>query len=131
MSPITTEILEKLKSITLLEAAELVSEIEKTFGVDASATVSAGMIAGSSGETVPQSETVEEKTTFDVILESIPQEKRVPALKVLRTILSLGIKETKEFIDSLPKPLKEGVSKEEAESIQQQLEQLGAQIKIV
>ena len=89
------------------------------------------MAVVSSGETVTQSQPVEEKTTFDVILESIPQEKRVPALKVLRTILSLGIKETKEFIDSLPKPLKEGISKEEADSIQQQLEQIGAQIKIV
>ena len=131
MSTITTEILEKLKSMTLLEAAELVSEIEKTFGVDASTPVSGGMIAVSSGETATQSQPVEEKNTFDVILESIPQEKRVPALKVLRTVLSLGIKETKEFIDSLPKPLKEGVSKEEADSIQQQLEQIGAQIKIV
>nr|YP_009105618.1 ribosomal protein L12 [Xylochloris irregularis]AIT94329.1 ribosomal protein L12 [Xylochloris irregularis] len=131
MSDITNEIIEKLKSMTLLEASELVSEIEKTFGVDASAPVSGGVISVAGGEGDAQSQAVEEKTTFDVILEAIPQDKRVPALKVLRTILSLGIKETKEFIDSLPKPLKEGVSKEEADSLQQQLEPLGAQIKIV
>lgn len=131
MSTITNEILEKLKSMTLLEAAELVAEIEKTFGVDASTPVSSGMMAISSENGAAPTQPVEEKTTFDVILESIPQDKRVPALKVLRTVLSLGIKETKEFIDSLPKPLKEGISKEEAESLKQQLDQLGAQIKIV
>lgn len=131
MSGITNEIIEKLKSMTLLEASELVAEIEKTFGVDASAPVGGGVMAVAGGDGDAQSQAVEEKTTFDVILEAIPQDKRVPALKVLRTILSLGIKETKEFIDSLPKPVKEGVSKEEADSLQQQLEPLGAQIKIV
>ena len=129
MSTIATEIVEKLKSMTLLEASQLVSEIEKTFGVDASAPTGGGFVP-SSLEGEPQPEAVEEKTTFDVILQSIPDAKRVPALKVLRTILPLGIKETKEFIDSLPKPLKEGVSKEEADSLKEQLQQLGAEVQI-
>ncbi len=130
MSTITTEIIEKLKSMTLLEATQLVSEIERTFGVDASAPTSGGVAFSSAPEGESQPEVVEEKTTFDVVLESIPPEKRVPALKVLRTILPLGIKETKEFIDSLPKLLKESVSKEEAESLKEQLQQLGAEVQI-
>ena len=130
MSTTTTEIIEKLKSITLLEAAELVSQIEETFGVDASAPTggfASAPIAGDSNEAEP----VEEKTTFDVILESISSDKRVAALKAIRSLTSLGLKEAKDFTTSLPKAVKESVSKEEAESTKQQLEEVGGQVKIV
>ena len=130
MSTTTTEIIEKLKSITLLEAAELVSQIEETFGVDASASVGANFVqvpgdSGASGQ-----ETIEEKTSFDVILEDVASDKRVAVLKVIRNLTSLGLKEAKEFTTSLPKAVKESISKEEAETAKQQLEEAGATVKI-
>nr|AIT94597.1 ribosomal protein L12 [Chlorosarcina brevispinosa] len=130
MSTTTNEIIDKLKSLTLLEAAELVSQIEETFGVDASAPAGGGMmmVAGGAGQNL--SEPVEEKTTFDVILEDIPSDKRVPILKVIRNLTSLGLKEAKDFTASLPKAVKESVSKDEAETAKQQLEEAGARVKI-
>lgn len=131
MSTTTNEILEKLKSITLLEAAELVSQIEETFGVDASAPV-AGAIVGmpmqAGGDDA--SAAVEEKSTFDVILEDIPGDKRVPVLKIIRNLTSLDLKEAKESITSLPKAILQGVSKEDAEAAKQQLDETGATVKI-
>ena len=129
MSTTTNEIIEKLKSITLLEASELVSQIEETFGVDASASVGAGFMPAS-GEGAGGQEAAEEKTSFDVILEDVPSDKRVAVLKIIRNLTSLGLKEAKEFTTSLPKALKESVSKEEADTAKQQLEQAGAKVKI-
>ena len=129
MSTTTTEIIEKLKSITLLEAAELVSQIEETFGVDASAPTG-GFTSEPAVDTNNVAETVEEKTTFDVILEDIASDKRVAVLKVIRTLTSLGLKEAKEFTTLLPKAVKEGISKEEAETAKQQLEEAGGKVKI-
>ena len=129
MSTTTNEIIEKLKSITLLEAAELVSQIEETFGVDASAPV-AGAFLAAPMESAGQKEVVEEKTTFDIILEDVPSDKRIPILKVIRNLTSLDLKEAKESITSLPKAIKQSVSKEEAETAKQQLEEAGAKVKI-
>jgi large subunit ribosomal protein L7/L12 len=128
MSTTTEEILEKLKTITLFEAAELVSRIEETFGVDASAP-SGGFIAAPA-QAAASAEAVEEKTTFDVILESVADDKRVPVLKVIRNITALGLKEAKEFTSSLPKSVKEGISKEEAEDYKKQLEEAGGKVTI-
>ena len=93
MSTTTNEILEKLKSITLLEAAELVSQIEETFGVDASAPVGGGFIAmaGDAGVGTGGDAAVEEKSTFDVVLEDVPSDKRVPVLKIIRNLTSLDL----------------------------------------
>ena len=129
MSTTTNEIIEKLKSITLLEAAELVSQIEETFGVDASAPAG-GFIAAPGGAGAAAAEAVEEKTTFDVIIEDVPSDKRVPVLKVVRNLTSLDLKEAKEAITSLPKAIQQGVSKEDAEAAKQQLEEVGAKVKI-
>jgi len=129
MSTTTTDIIEKLKSITLLEAAELVSQIEETFGVDASAPTG-GFASGPAADTANVAETAEEKTTFDVVLEDIASDKRVAVLKVIRTLTSLGLKEAKEFTTLLPKAVKEGISKEEAETAKQQLEEAGGKVKI-
>jgi large subunit ribosomal protein L7/L12 len=130
MSTTTDEIIEKLKSITLLEAAELVSQIEQTFGVDASASVGSNFaqVAGEGG--VGSQEATEEKTSFNVILQDVASDKRVAVLKAIRNLTSLGLKEAKEFTTSLPKVVKESVSKEEAETAQQQLEQAGATVKV-
>lgn len=131
MSAVTNEILEKLKSLTLLEAAELVSQIEETFGVDASAPAGGGMVmvapgaAAGGGAAAPT-----EKTTFDVILESVAEDKRVAALKVIRSLTNLGLKEAKDFSAALPKAVKEGVSKEEAEAAKKELEEAGGKVSI-
>ena len=130
MSTTTNEIIEKLKSLTLLEAAELVSQIEETFGVDASAPVGGGFIAAPGAAGGAAAEAVEEKTTFDVIIEDVPSDKRVPVLKVVRNLTSLDLKEAKEAITSLPKAIQQGISKEDAESAKRQLEEAGAKVKI-
>ncbi len=131
MSTITNEIIEKLKSMTLVEAVELVSQIEKTFGVDASAPVAGGFIGSPGGVGAQAVEIVEEKTSFDVILEKIPEDKRVPVLKVIRTLTALGLKEAKDFTTSLPKAVKQGVSKEDAEAAKTELEKAGGIVKII
>ncbi len=130
MSTTTDEIIEKLKSITLLEAAELVSEIEQTFGVDASASVGAGFGQLTAEGGAGNQEAAEEKTAFNVVLQDVPSEKRVAVYKALRNLTSLGLKEAKEFTTDLPKIVKDSVSKEEANDAQQQLEQAGATVKV-
>lgn len=130
MSTTTNEIIDKLKSITLLEAAELVSQIEETFGVDASASVGGGFVQAPGEGATGGQEAVEEKTSFDVILEDVASDKRVAVLKVIRNLTSLGLKEAKEFTNALPKAVKESISKEEAEAAKQQLEDAGGKVKI-
>ena len=126
------EIIEKLKTLTLLEASELVSQIEETFGVDASASSGSVMMAPIAGgvvaETAPKEE---EKTLFDVILEEIPADKKVAIYKVVSSIANIAVNQVKEFTGTLPKALRESVSKEEAEAAKQQLEDAGAKVKIV
>ena len=125
------EIIEKLKSLTLLEASELVSQIEETFGVDASASAGAVMMApmqaGGVAEAAPKEE---EKTLFDVILEEIPADKKVAIYKVVRSIANIAVNQVKDFTATLPKALRESVSKEEAEASKQQLEEAGAKVRI-
>lgn len=126
------EILEKLKTLTLLEASELVSKIEETFGVDASAPAGgAVMMAAPAGGAVEAAPKEEEKTLFDVVLEEIPADKKVSIYKVVRSIANIAVNQVKEFTASLPKALKEGISKEEALAAKQQLEEAGAKVKIV
>jgi large subunit ribosomal protein L7/L12 len=126
------EILEKLKTLTLLEASELVSKIEETFGVDASApTGGAIMMAAPSAGAAEAAPKEEEKTLFDVVLEEISADKKVSIYKVVRSIANIAVNQVKEFTASLPKTLKEGISKEEALAAKQQLEDVGAKVKIV
>lgn len=131
MSQNTLEIIEKLKTLTLLEASELVAQIEETFGVDASAAVTAGAFMGPMTEAGKATEeAVEAKTSFEVIIESIPDDKRVAVLKVIRSLTSLGLREAKELTSGLPKTFNESASKEQAEEAKQKLEEAGATIKI-
>lgn len=127
------EILEKLKSLTLLEASELVSKIEEVFGVDSSVSMGGGMMMAPTAEAAATSQepVVEEKTSFDVILEEIPGDKKVSIYKVVRSIANIAVNQVKEFTSVLPKNIKESVSKEEAETAKQQLEDVGAKVKIV
>ena len=123
-----TTIIEQLKSLTLLEAAELVKEIEKTFGVDtsvASEPVGGAVIASSAPV-----EVVEEKTSFDIILTDVPADKKIAILKIVRNVTGLGLKESKDIVDNVPKTLKEGITKEEGETIKKELETAGAKVNI-
>jgi large subunit ribosomal protein L7/L12 len=125
MSAATDEILEKLKTLSLLEASELVSQIEETFGVSAAATAGVAMAAPAAA-----AEAEEEKTEFDVVLEEVPKDKKIAILKVVRTITGLGLKEAKEMVESTPKALKEGVPKEDAEETKAKLEEAGAKVTV-
>ncbi|MDR5637903.1 MULTISPECIES: 50S ribosomal protein L7/L12 [unclassified Thermosynechococcus] len=131
MSAATDEILEKLKSLTLLEAAELVKQIEEAFGVSAAAPVGGMMVAAPvGGGAAAPAEEVEEKTAFDVILEEVPADKKIAVLKVVRSLTGLGLKEAKEVVESTPKPVKEGATKEDAEAAKKELEEAGAKVSI-
>nr|YP_010337986.1 ribosomal protein L12 [Timspurckia oligopyrenoides]UNJ17571.1 ribosomal protein L12 [Timspurckia oligopyrenoides] len=124
-----TDIVEQLKSLTLLEAAELVKQIEETFDVDASAASGGLMMMPASGD-AGVTEVAEEKTEFDVVLEGLPADKKIAVLKVVRTITGLGLKEAKELVESTPKMIKEGTSKEDAAAVQKQLEEAGATVSV-
>jgi len=124
-----TTIIEQLKSLTLLEAAELVKEIEITFGVDTS-VVSAPVGGGAVATSVAPVEAAEEKTAFDIILTDVPADKKIAILKIVRNVTGLGLKESKDIVDNVPKTLKEGVTKEESETIKKELETAGAKVNI-
>ena len=128
MSVATDEILEKLKSLSLLEAAELVKQIEEAFGVSAAAPVGGVVMAAAPGAAAV--EEVEEKTEFDVILEDVPADKKIAILKVVRTITGLGLKEAKDLVESAPKAIKESTNKEDAEDIKKKLEEAGGKVAI-
>ena len=130
MSQITKEIVDKLKLITLLEAAELVSEIEEVFGVDAKASTGRIIIMPTAGAQSTGQPVSEDKTTFDVILESVAENSRVAALKAVRSLTNLGLKEAKDFCSSLPKTVKSGVSKEEATDAKKELEGAGGTVAV-
>jgi large subunit ribosomal protein L7/L12 len=119
------KILEAVGELTLLEAAELAEAFEEKFGVTAAAPMMmAGMMPGAGA-----AEAAEEKTSFDVILAGAGDQK-IKVIKVVRELTNLGLKEAKDLVDNCPKPLKEGVSKEEAEDMKGKLEELGATIEI-
>ena len=127
MSAATDEILEKLKSLSLLEASELVKQIEEAFGVSAAASAGVVMAAPGAGGAA---EEAEEKTEFDVVLEDVPKDKKIAILKVVRAITGLGLKEAKEMVESAPKAIKEGVAKEDAEDTKKKLEEAGAKVTV-
>ncbi|ABB56663.1 50S ribosomal protein L7/L12 [Synechococcus elongatus] len=127
MSAKTDEILESLKTLTLLEAAELVKQIEEAFGVSAAAPVGGVVVAAAAGAAA---EAVEEKTEFDVVLEEVPADKKIAVLKVVRGITGLGLKEAKDLVEAAPKPIKEGVSKDDAEAAKKELEEAGAKVSV-
>ncbi len=135
MSEKTDQILEQLKALSLLEASELVKQIEEAFGVDASAPAGGGMMmmpgmmAGAAGGG-EAAEPEEEQTEFDVVLEEVPADKKIAVLKVVRSLTGLGLKEAKALVEEAPKPVKEGVSKDDAEDTKKQLEEAGAKVSL-
>nr|YP_009293750.1 ribosomal protein L12 [Rhodymenia pseudopalmata]AOM64432.1 ribosomal protein L12 [Rhodymenia pseudopalmata] len=123
-------IIEDLKSLTLLEAVELVKQIEETFEVDASVSQGPGVVMMSAADNLSTSDNAQEQTEFDVILEEFPAAKKITILKVVRSITGLGLKEAKDLVESAPKSLKESVSKDDAELIKAQLEEAGAKVTV-
>ncbi len=121
------EIIEAIANMTVLELSELVKAIEEKFGVSAAAPVA--VAAGPAAAAVGPAAEVEEKTEFDVILVSAG-DKKIPVLKVVRELTGLGLKEAKELVEGAPKPVKEAVKKEEAESVKAKLEEAGATVEI-
>ena len=128
MAATREDVIEFLKSMTLLEASQLVKDLEETFGVSAAAaTVTAAPAAGGgAGETAAAAE---EKTEFDVILQAVGGNK-INVNKVVREVTALGLKEAKDLVEAAPKAVKEGVSKEEAETIKQKLTDAGATVEV-
>ena len=117
------DILTTVEEMTVLELAELVKKLEEKFGVSAAAPVMVGAAAAGGGEAA------EAKDEFDVVLANAGA-KKIQVLKVLREVTGLGLKEAKELVDSAPKPVKQGVKKEEAEEIKKKLEAEGAKVEI-
>jgi large subunit ribosomal protein L7/L12 len=128
MSEKIDQIVEELKTLTLLEASELVSKIEDTFGVDASAAMGGGVIMAA----VPaQAEEVEEKTEFNVMLDEVPADKKIAILKVVRSLTGLGLKEAKELVEAAPKMVQEGLAKDAAENAKKQIEEAGGKVSLI
>jgi large subunit ribosomal protein L7/L12 len=126
MSEKINQIVEELKTLTLLEASELVSAIEETFGVDASAATGGGVMMAAAGPV----EEVEEKTEFDLSLDEVPADKKIAVLKIVRGITGLGLKEAKELVESAPKVIQEGIAKDAAEEAKKQIEGAGGKASL-
>lgn len=128
MAATREDVIEFLKNMTLLEASQLVKELEETFGVSAAAAAVAAAPAagGGGGEAAAPAE---EKTEFDVILQAVGGNK-INVIKVVREVTALGLKEAKDLVEAAPKAVKEGVSKEEAETIKQKLSDAGATVEV-
>jgi large subunit ribosomal protein L7/L12 len=128
MAATREDVIDFLKNMTLLEASQLVKDLEETFGVSAAAAAVAApaAAAGGGGEAAAAAE---EKTEFDVILQAVGGNK-INVIKVVREVTALGLKEAKDLVEAAPKAVKEGVSKEEAETIKQKLSDAGATVEV-
>ena len=126
MAKVTKEqVVDFISNMSVLEMSEMVKELEEKFGVSAVAAAAAVPAGGAA----PEEAAAEEKNEFDVILTSFG-EKKINVIKEIRGITGLGLKEAKEFVESCPKPVKEGILKEEAEEVQKKLEEAGASVEI-
>ena len=119
------EVFEFIDNMTILEMSKFIKDFEERYGVTASAPIAVAATAAPSAA----APAVEEKTSFDVILSSAG-EKKIQVIKVVREITSLGLKEAKELVDGVPKPVKTGVTKDEADSIKAKLEEQGATVEL-
>src|SRR5499433_4411656 len=125
--PDLAKLVDDLSALTVIEAAQLSKMLEEKWGVSAAAPVAVAALGG--GAAAPTAEAAVEKTEFDVILAAIG-EKKINVIKEVRAITSLGLKEAKDLVEAAPKPIKEGVNKEEAAKIKKQLEDAGATVEI-
>jgi large subunit ribosomal protein L7/L12 len=126
MSAATDTILEQLKGLTLLEASELVKQIEEAFGVSAAAAAPMMMAAAAAGP----AEEVVEQTEFDAILDSVPADKKIAILKIVRELTGLGLKEAKDLVEAAPKAVFEAVTKDKAEDAKKRIEEAGGKVTV-
>ena len=126
MSEKINQIVEDLKTLTLLEASQLITKIEETFNVDASASMGGTMVMSTASAT----EEVEEKTEFNLMLDEVPADKKIAVLKVVRTLTGLGLKEAKELVESAPKIVQEALNKDAAEDAKKQIEAAGGKVSL-
>lgn len=119
------QIVDQLSDLTIMQAAELVKMLEEKWGVSAAAPVAVAAVAAPGAAAAP----VEEKTEFDVILAEVGADK-IKVIKVVREVTSLGLKEAKDLVEAAPKPIKEAVPKDEAESIKKKFDEVGAKVEI-
>lgn len=123
-------LVKELSNLTILEAAQLVKRLEEVWGVSAAAPVAVAAVAGAPTGTAP-AQTQEEKTEFDVVISSVPSDKKIAVIKVVREIKAgLGLAEAKKLVESVPATILEGVKKEEAEAAKKKLEEAGAKVEI-
>jgi large subunit ribosomal protein L7/L12 len=127
MSATTDQILEQLKTLSLLEASELVKQIEEAFGVSAAASAGVVVAAAAPGAAA---EAVEEQTEFDVILDGFDPAAKIKVLKAVREATGLGLGEAKALVEAAPKAVKEGISKNDAEALKKSIEEVGGKVSI-
>ena len=123
------QVVEYIKGITVLELSQLVKTLESELGVSAAAEMPMGMAMGG-GAGGGAAAAVEEKTEFTVVLTGFEADKKINIIKVVREVTSLGLKEAKDLVESAPKPIKEGIPKDEAEAIRKKFEEVGAKVEI-
>jgi large subunit ribosomal protein L7/L12 len=129
MSERVDKIVEEIKGLTLLEAADLVKRLEEALGVSAAAAAPVVMAGAAGGGAAPAAAPAEEKTEFSVVLTAVGANK-INVIKAVREVTSLGLKEAKDLVEAAPKPIKEGVNKEEAESIKKKFTEAGATVEV-
>jgi large subunit ribosomal protein L7/L12 len=123
------QVVDYIKGISVLELSQLVKALESELGVSAAAAMPMAMPAGAGGGAAAAAP-VEEKTEFNVTLVSFPADKKINIIKVVREVTSLGLKEAKDLVEAVPKPIKEGIPKEEAEAIRKKFDEVGAKVEI-
>jgi len=130
MSTKTDEILESLKALSLLEASELVKQIEEAFGVSAAASAGVVMAAPGAAASGDGADAAEEKTEFDVVLESFDAAAKIKVLKEVRNATGLGLGDAKAMVEAAPKTIKEGMPKAEAEALKKAIEEVGGKVTL-
>jgi len=130
MSAKTDEILDSLKSLSLLEASELVKQIEEAFGVSAAASAGVVMAAPGAAAGGDGADAAEEKTEFEVVLESFDASSKIKVLKEVRNATGLGLGEAKALVEAAPKTIKEGATKEDAEALKKSIEAVGGKVTL-
>ncbi|MCL2092581.1 MAG: 50S ribosomal protein L7/L12 [Treponema sp.] len=129
MAATKDEILEAIASMTVLEVSELVKAMEEKFGVSAAAPVAVAAVGAAAGA-APAASAAEEQTEFNVVLKAFDDSKKIAVIKEVRAVTGLGLKEAKDLVEGAPKPLKEGVSKEDAAKIKDQITAAGGTVEV-
>jgi len=129
MSATKEDVIQFIENMTVLELSDFIKALEEKFGVTAAMPMMAAA-APAAGGAAPAAEVVEEQTAFNVILTGYEADKKIQVIKVVRAITSLGLKEAKDLVEGVPKPVKEAVSKDEAANIKKQLEEVSGQVKV-